>query len=34
MKDNMISGDAYGLYKLKTKAMHEKLGRIRGSLEE
>lgn len=34
MKESMDSGQIYGIYKLKTKAMHEKLARIKSSFEE
>ena len=30
----MSAGQVYGIYKLKTKAMHEKLERIRSAFEE
>ena len=33
MKENMISSNVYGLYKLKTKAVHEKVKEIKDLLE-
>jgi len=34
MKESMDAGQVYGIYKLKTKAMHEKLERIKNAFED
>ena len=34
MKDSRDSSQVYGIYKLKTKAMHEKLERIKDAFDE